>query len=291
MRIENEFLAVETNPKGGCLHSIYDKKRNVELLYQPVENGWQGQDVFIFPFIARLVGGKYTHQGKEYEFKNHGLIRYMMGEEKMINGDIVISFHSNEETQTRYPFQWSAKAYYHLENKSLTVRYEIQNLSSVDMPFMVGGHPAFKVPGEKKDNYFDISGNYITFDHKMKLRRLLQEETFSFNIEEIPYLDTDRIDISKELFNEINTIILLGKDIDKITLHKTDGSILSLYSNHSDYLALWSDRQWSDYLAIEPWNGIPDYVQPEREISKKKGIHILPPNDIYNFSYKIEVDN
>ena len=54
MKTENEYLSLEVNENGGCIKSIYDKKRDKELLYQPVEESWKGQDIFIFPFIARL---------------------------------------------------------------------------------------------------------------------------------------------------------------------------------------------------------------------------------------------
>lgn len=77
MKTENEYISLEINEKGGCLKSIFDKKRNVELLYQPLQDSWQGQDIFIFPFIARLKDGTYTIDDKEYSLKNHGLLRYM----------------------------------------------------------------------------------------------------------------------------------------------------------------------------------------------------------------------
>lgn len=40
MKTENEYLSLEVNENGGCLKSIYDKKRDKELLYQPVEESW-----------------------------------------------------------------------------------------------------------------------------------------------------------------------------------------------------------------------------------------------------------
>lgn len=288
MQIENEFLRLSVKEAGGSLTSVFDKKRNVELLYQPLPDSWQGQDIFIFPFVARLVDGTYTHNGKEYSFKNHGLIRYMTGKGEITKeGDILVSFHSDEETLKRYPFLWEASARYHLEKNSYTVTYTIKNLSNETLPFMVGGHPAFKVPGIRKDDEFDMTGNKVIFPQKEKLFRVRQEETFSFNIDNVFYEETDHIDLSKKLFREINTIILLAEDIPEITLSKTDGSSITLQKGRAPYLALWSDTKYGDYIAMEPWYGIPDYVIPVKEISEKPGMNYLEPMAERAFSYRV----
>ena len=70
MLLENDYLKVIINPNGGCFASIFDKTTNKEILYQPIKESWQGQDVFIFPFVARLKEGKYLVNNKEYYLKN-----------------------------------------------------------------------------------------------------------------------------------------------------------------------------------------------------------------------------
>ena len=288
--IENEALRICVNEKGGSLTSIFDKKKNKELLYQPIENSWQGQDVFIFPMIARLVDSTYTILGKEYEFKNHGLIRYMTGTSKIENGDLKVTFHSDEETLKRYPFAFKAEAIYHLEGNQLFVSYHIYNEDDKDMPFMVGGHPAFMVPGVKREHLFDLKGNYITFPKKLKLVRIKQEETFSFNIEDEDFMETDRIDLSKELFIKINTIILKADDFEELTLHKMDGSCVTMHKGKAKYLALWSANEWGNFVALEPWNGIPDYLHPNKDFYKKPGVQTIKPNEEYIFDYSVSID-
>ena len=118
------------------------------------------------------------------------------------------------------------------------------------------------LPGEKKEDEFDISGNTILFAKKMKLERVLQEETASFNI----------------------------KDIDQVTLKKKDGSRIIIHKGKTPFLALWSDQKWGNYVAIEPWDGLPDYVDCPKEMKDKKEIKMLKPNDEYVFSYSIEID-
>lgn len=290
MKTENEFLSLEVNEEGGCLKSLIDKRRNEELIYQPHPDSWKGQDVFIFPFIARLKDQTYSIDGKDYQMKNHGLLRYMKAEMSLErNKDIKATFNSNEETLRKYPFEFRAYALYHLEKNKLEINYHIFNLSDRDMPFEVGAHPAFKLPGEKKEDEFDISKNTIHFEKRMHLRRILQDEKAEFNIGEIKYRHTDSIPLSKELFRKIPTLILKAEDIDKVVLEKKDGSSIRISKPNIPYLALWSDQKYGDYVAIEPWDGLPDYVDAEKDMYQKKDIHILKPKKEYTFRYTIEV--
>ena len=59
MYIENDFLKVEVTLEGSSLTSIYDKKNDVELLYQKDQRSWMGQDVVIFPIIGGLKDSEY----------------------------------------------------------------------------------------------------------------------------------------------------------------------------------------------------------------------------------------
>lgn len=290
MNIENEFLRVGVTKKGGSLTSIYDKERKVELLYQPRSDSWQGQDVFIFPFVARLKEGKYMVDGKEYSMKNHGLIRYMDGDisiEK--NGDIKVQFASSEETRKQYPFDFRAYSLYHLNKKSVVVSYHIFNLSGEEMPFMVGGHSAFKVPGVEKEEEFDISGTNITFEKRRHLRMVALDPTGSSVLGEKAYRHTDKILLSKAFFRDCPTLILKSETLDKVTLNKTDGSSIVIKKTNIPYLAIWSDTKFGDYVAVEPWNGIPDEENPKPEMKEKKAISILEPGKEFVFSYTIEV--
>lgn len=290
MRIENDFLRVETNPKGGSLTSIFDKKRNKELLYQPIPESWSGQDVFIFPMVARLKNGACTIDGKEYHMKNHGLIRYMRGEESVKDGCIHNVFESNDETLAQFPYSFKAESIYSLSGNELKVTYKVRNISDSDMPYMIGGHPAFMLDGERKEGEFAIDGNYLTFDQKVRLVRIAQEETCSFNTGEEDYGTVDRIDLSKGMFRHINTYIFKAEGFDSITLHKLDGSKITIKKNDISYLALWSGNEWGNFIAIEPWNGVPDYLDSDSEFKNKMGVSLLKPGEEAEFSYSVVVE-
>lgn len=41
-----------------------------------MKGSWSGQDVVIFPFVARLIDQTYTHKENTYTLLNHGVARY-----------------------------------------------------------------------------------------------------------------------------------------------------------------------------------------------------------------------
>lgn len=290
MKLENKNISIVVKEEGGSLGSIYDKDRGTELLYQPHTDSWKGQDVFIFPFIARLKEGTYTHKGKTYAMKNHGLIRYMKGiETKENNTRGYVSFESNEETFSQYPFSFKAKAFYHLIGKKIHVKYTIENTGKEDMPFMVGAHPAFKLPGKKTDSEFDISGNRIYFGYVVELNQLTFEETGSYVTGEKEFMESDEIPLSHELFRKEKTVLLKADKIFDVTLEKSDGSKIIIHKNNLPYCAIWSDANFGDYVAIEPWDGYPDRLDGPKELNEKKAISILSPEETYTFQYQIEI--
>lgn len=288
--LENEYIKIAVKDEGGSLASIFDKKNNKECLYQPLENSWQGQDVFIFPFIARLKDGYYLHNDKKYEMKNHGLIRYMKGEIIKGKNDIKVIFKSDEETLKRYPFNFEAIIDYSLKDNELIISYEIINESEEELPFGLGAHPAFMIPGKVDNHAFIMEGNSIIFESKTDLIQMKLDETGSFIIDEINYPNNNKIDLSKDLFKKENTLILKAKDINEFKLNKKDGSSLTLKKGEAPFIAIWSDKVFGNYVCIEPWFGVPDFMDPIREISNKKYIEKIKPNSSFEYSYSIKIN-
>lgn len=292
MTLENDFLKISITENGGSLTSIFNKKNNKELLYQPMENSWQGQDICIFPFIARLKDGYYIDENKKYFMKNHGLIRYMKANKIFKSDDsITLGFNSNNETIKQYPYEFELEIQYTLINNVIRISYNILNLSNKDMPFMLGAHPAFKVDCIFEEDYTNIDGNYILFDTNKEINRIKQDETASFcTKDEIGFIKDSRLNLTKNLFKQIDTIILRAEGFTNLKLIKKCNEPISINKGNAQFIALRSDGPFGDFVCIEPWLGTPDYVDCNRELKEKKNINILKSNKTFNYSYEIEVD-
>ena len=285
--IKNKCLSLSFNLHGGSMCSIKDVTTGEELQYQPDPRSWSGQDVVIFPFVARLKGGKYTVDGKEYSMKNHGLCRYNDFEVVELKDDeATIRFSSNEETLKEYPYNFIFEVNYKLEGKSVKVSYTAKNTNDVMMPFGIGGHPALKVNATEKEDETDISGTTMHFDSPTELTQMVLDESGSFVIGEKSLGILDKLSFTKQFFHECPTLILKSNDIKHVVLEKCNGEKVS-YNFDADYLALWSHPQWGDYFCVEPWASVPDYMNATSEMKEKKSLVHLDPNDSYTFSYTI----
>lgn len=286
--IENEYLKVGINSFGGSLVSIYDKENDEELLYQPLPNSWQGQDVVIFPFVGRLKNKEYTVDNKKYSMENHGLLRYdelnIILEEK---DHIVLGYRSSEKTLLKYPFEFIFNVEYKLFNKSLEVKYKVHNPSDNNIYYGIGGHPAFICDGELDEFEFNISGNKVIIEGG-KLNKVILNDAGTFIKDIIPF-NVKEYSLSKNLFVKEKTIILNSEELNKISLIRKNGMIIEVEMFDNEYVAIWSDEEYGNYCALEPWWSLPDFENGPLELKEKKTIICQEKMSTKEYKYQINI--
>ena len=288
IKIANNILEVEINEKGGCLNSI--KSNGYEYQWQGAEDSWTGKDVAIFPWIARLKDGNYFVDGKEYSMKNHGLCRYAtLNVVEKTETSVSLNLTANSETLLQYPYKFSFTSTYTLDGPKLEVKYTVENIDDKELFFGIGGHPAFNIPFERKETFDDIKGNSIEFENTISPKNYYLDETGSFITHKGDFKPLKVLDLNKDIFVKYKTLMFTDEKIDKVTLHKLDGKDVVMHLNNPKTVAIWTKEKFGGYICIEPWNGIPDLMEPEKELSKKAGINKLAPGKIYTFSYSIEI--
>ncbi|RAZ93590.1 aldose 1-epimerase family protein, partial [Klebsiella oxytoca] len=63
---------------------------------------------------------------------------------------------SGLETLEKYPYEFILKLGYRLLSEGVEVLWQVENPGQEDLPFSIGGHPAFNCPmeeGEKQTDY------------------------------------------------------------------------------------------------------------------------------------------
>lgn len=288
--LENDCLKIEVNLLGGALSSIYDKKRDLECLYQIDERSWQNQDLVIFPFIGAINSRTYTYKGKEYAAKNHGVIRYLEGFVSFqMKNKLQITFVANENTLKSYPFLFNLKVTYELEGYKIKISYYVNNNDKDTMPFSLGGHPALKVSGYEDSDGFHFTDTYIEFESDFKKILRYKLDSDGRLIEGNEKVDLDKsIKVSKEYIDTYKTLIFDAKKINKVLL-KSDKFKYRFELPDAPYLAIWTKQGFGDFLCIEPWYGLPDTVTSKQDLSKKQLGLSLKSGKSYSTSYSITI--
>lgn len=283
-RIENNLLRVEADLHGGALFRITDKRSGAELLWQGSPDSWQGRDVVIFPFVARLKDKTYTADGAEYSMNNHGLVRYFdLTVAKKTETYLELGFESSAQTLKQYPFEFMFSVAYRLENDSLYIKYKVQNTGNKTMYFSLGGHAAYNI-GCTVGDVDDISGNKLVFAERQTLVRYVLDGEGKFITEESQPLEIEELPLSKELFQKHKTLIY-GAVKGGVTLLKRDGSKVVYDLGGAPYTAVWSHERKGGYVCVEPWWGLPDYADCNKELRFKRGINALEAGKTFECGY------
>ncbi|MBR6072435.1 MAG: hypothetical protein IKP77_06385 [Acholeplasmatales bacterium] len=287
--LENEYLKIRVNEDGGSLTSVYDKVNKNELLYQLDDRSWHGQDVVIFPFIAKLKNGSYMVDGKDYYMKNHGLVRYnKVSLNKKSDNTLSLFFESNSETLKEYPYKFHLEIKYILDGHKLSIRYKITNTDDKPIYYEFGGHPALKTSGIESVDGFEYEDTKIEFDTSLEVNKYYLDETGSYiigkNINKIPR----EMYVKKKMISDSKTLIFDAKEINNVIL-TTNGYSYKFDINEAEILAFWCDPHFGDYICVEPWWGIPDIINPNPELKDKPLMHSLNPKESEEKGYTIVI--
>lgn len=289
--LENKNLIVHINTDNGTLMSILDKSSNTELLWQADHpKSWNEQDVVIFPAVARMKDAYYTHNGKRYDMPLHGFIMSSkMATVSESDTSITLEQRYNEKTLEMYPFKFLFRIKLTLTDNNLNVIYSVENLDDQTIPFMLGAHPGIAICGEDTESETCIDGNKIVFNKEQRPKLLKLNDTGHYIVGEQDFEPFTEIELTKQLMRDYKTLIFEGIDCDSLSVVRKDGKKVTFDIGNAKYLAFWTQEDYGAYICVEPWHGIPDFDNPEREITKKKGINLLESGQTFKFEYKITV--
>ncbi|UUV19613.1 aldose 1-epimerase family protein [Fusobacteria bacterium ZRK30] len=272
---------------GAELKSLKLLKNNEEFMWNADPEFWGRTSPVLFPIVGGLKDGRYSYHGTTYEMGQHGFARdnkfkvISHGETK-----IVFLFESNEETLQNYPFEFKFYMEYSLENGCLSIEYKVENLSSEEMYFSIGAHPAFSTP---VDQDIQISDYYLEFE-KNETASILPLEGRNISRNTMKFLeDSKKIELSKDLFKN-DALIFKGLDSKNVSLKcKKNTRVVTMDYSNFEYIAFWN-KVGAEFICLEPWNGIADFIDASGRLEEKDGILKLEGQGKYKASLKIKVE-
>jgi galactose mutarotase-like enzyme len=279
--ITNSSLTAEINHYGAELFSLKANSNNKEYIWEGNPEFWGKHSPILFPIVGTLKDNSYTYNSVPYHLARHGFARDGLFEliEKNKNS-ATFSMSSSEETLNIYPFNFDLQISYVLEDNSLNINYQVINKGNVKMPFSIGAHPAFSLPGNFK-NYS------IQFE---------KEEPLVYNL-----LKNDLISNETEILATVNNVVVLDYQLFKndalifkslqsnyLTILEKANPILRVQYDDFPHLGIWTKKN-APFLCIEPWFGYSDSIESSGNIMEKEGIQILEANDTFKSKFSIEI--
>ena len=261
--IQNTYASVTCQTLGAELLS-YQTADGKEYMWQKDPAYWPKTSPVLFPYIGAVPQAVLIH-GKAYEVPRHGFVKdaeFTVAEQK--EDYVVLTTGTTAFTSSVYPYDFTFTVTFRLNGPKLCVTYVVTNKGSEEMPFLIGGHPAFFCPMEE-------GGHFTEY-----LLRFEDTDTEDLHLQ-YPMFDHDAI-----LYENLKhrTVKLIHQCTER-----------GIQFDFPDYptVAFWTPIQKdAPFLCIEPWcGGTMDQV-PNTDMLQKKYVQYLPAGETrdYRFSFR-----
>ena len=280
--IENDFLRVTVSDAGAELISVFDKEKDAERIWIGDPAVWNRHAPILFPFVGKVMDGKYRIADKEYTMKTqHGFARdmeYACVEET--SASVTHCLSATDWTREHYPYEFRLTVTHRLDGKQLFIQWGVENHGADPMYFSIGGHPGFLMPKgvRKEDCRISFPGvNSLRYRFASKAGFVLPEtKALSLNEGCAPY----QADIP-------DTWIFEDSQVRRVGIVLPDGKpYVMLHCDQFPMLAVWANPN-GPFICLEPWFGRTDDEGFQGTIDQKKAIQRLESGEKKEIAYSI----
>ncbi len=287
--IKNDQFKVSVKETGAELCSMKSVKSGKEYIWQAEPDVWGAHAPNLFPVIGSLKGDGFLYEGKEYNCPKHGFVRKNDKVSLVDKNQDSLTFglmYSKESLEI-YPFKFEFLIKFTLNGNKLHIEHKITNHCDQEMLFSLGGHPGFTCPLNDDEQYEDY---YLEFEkpENAPTWRVLKNGLIAK--ESIPFFNNSSvINLHPHIFDD-DALVFKNLNSSSVSLKsKKSKQILSVDFTDFPNLGIWAKPE-ADYVCIEPWIGIADSEDSDRNFETKEGLVSLAPVSSFIASYTITVD-
>jgi len=283
--LENEWIKAEIDVMGAEMKSLSRKSDGREYMWCADPAYWGRTAPVLFPFVGSLKDKKYRVNGREYEMGQHGFARDMEFQVVEQNQEeAYFELRSDAATREKYPFDFELKLGYRLDKKTVHVLWKVVNKGKVEMPFSIGGHPAFMCPILPKTEQTDY---FIRFDAKGPLvSDVIEEGLIGETLKEYA-LEDGYLKIASGLFDG-DALIMENGQAHEVSLCLPDKKTYLTVRFGAPLFGIWSPvKKNAPFICIEPWYGRADRVGFQKELRDREWSNLLKENEVFAASYDI----
>jgi len=282
--LENANFLVKVRVLGAEMQSLFNKKNEIEYLWQADANYWPRHAPVLFPIVGRLPEDN-LHHGQDYPMTQHGFARDMLFDvTHQSNERLQFRLAANEKTKAQYPFDFELLIDYQLVDNQLTTQYTIRNLSNEVLPASIGAHPAFNwplLPNVPKESHT------ITFE-KDESKPIRQLDKGLMLEEKLPNpIRDNKLSLKDSLF-ENDALIFDELNSRSIRYDAGNEQAIEVRFNDFPHLGIWT-KPGAPFVCLEPWHGYSSPVGFEADFINKPGLLLIPEKSEITKSFQIIV--
>ena len=263
--ISNGTLTVTADTRGAELVSVMFAGE--EKLWQNESGEWAGHAPVLFPVCGNCA---VQIGGKNYPVGRHGFARN--SEFQLIKRSanaLCFELKSNDETKSKYPFDFVFRVRYSLLGARLRIVYEVENPTDTDLYFSCGGHESYLL--SRPLNEYELR-----FPFKEMFVSLLHDNDGRLTGETLDFGRGTRLPLPDGFLTNGHTVIFKNLRSRRLWLCKTGAKeIAEISFSGFPNLLLWRPGT-QNMICIEPWHNLPD-GKTQEEFSEKQGIMTVSP--------------
>ncbi len=281
---------------GAELHSL--KRDDDEYLWQGDPRFWGRHAPVLFPIVGTLRNDKASCSAGICHMSRHGFAREReFVRERTSPESVTLRLDADKETLRAYPYAFDLAVTYTLkaaEDKAtgtLCQRFDVTNTGDVDLPFSLGGHPAFNVPFRSEGRWEDYE---LVFSRPWtcKSAAVTAEGLWDYSTKVHVLADADRLPLRRTLFAHDTLVLKDTPDATVVLAHNDGRPLLRVDFGGFPYLGIWSaggKAGNAPFLAIEPWCGTATRTDEDDVFERKQGMLFASPQQYVTHSFSITI--
>lgn len=284
--LKNENVSILVNSHGAELKSLKKLSTGTEYMWKADPEFWGRTSPVLFPFVGSLKDKAYRIKGKTYPMSQHGFARDMEFELfSQSEGEIWFVLESGEETLEKYPYEFVLKLGYKLLEDGVEVLWQVENPGMEELPFSIGGHPAFNCPIEegKKQTDYRI---YLDAKGEVSSTRI-GNQGLATDQKTVYVLEDGYLSVTEDLFDH-DALVIEHDQAKEIALCKADGTAYISVTMEAPLFGIWSPpHKNAPFICIEPWYGRCDHENFTGELTDREWGNLLAPGEVWKRGYQI----
>lgn len=260
--LKNECMELTIAEKGAELRRLILDGEDVLWSGDPAV--WSGVAPLMFPFCGGTPEDAYRYKGVTYPMDKHGYARFCdFAVEEQGDGFVTLLHSSSAETRRKYPWDYTLRVGYRLHGRQVDVTYTVENRSDSTMLFALGSHEAYACPEgiESYDVIFEKPETLFAYPTE---GNLLQRTP-------VQLLKESRVFPLYDKYFAEDALVFKNLRSREATLrNRVTGRAVTVRFD-TDYFLLWH-VYGAPYMCMEPWGGIPSFVDETQDLETREGL-------------------